>query len=788
MGNTTDSQEGGEAQDEIPRDTQINNQYIESPSAHSNQVNQQNQIQTGQQQQILIQGGEQINNINQLNQAGMQYQVQQGSQMIQQQFNQGRVQYQINQANQEYEEQQNEQENAEYQENQGYEEQGYEEGQEYEEMEGNQEYEANQEIQDNNENIEGQEGQENDEVIEGEFEEVGDGEGEGEAEGEIEGEAGGEIEAEGEKQIVQEGVVNKNDQEGNNQINQQRRQYQINKDGKTYQVNEEIKQYQMNSGDNRYQMKKEIKTTKIESQNENSPNFPNNRQSQKETKISSTSREIKNTGKVLPKDSLPKVYIQSGGYYDNPQGRYPQYYSDIPRYMSFQRSTLKNSAKIHSSVNVVKTENTSELIEIPRSEYDSYAGRETIFIGGGMDTGEYKFRGQGIVITQAEIPDGKIIINEEEIIKEINRRKNKPKKEKRRRYEVLDKFYAITEFDGKPIKKIEKVERQQKQYEYEEQQKYFSTSKGNAGYQFSSKESQSQQIQSNNQTQSQYSQQFQFHQSQYQQPQNLQQPQLQQSQQSQEFQQSQKFHQSQQFQQSQNQSLQQSQQSQQFQQSQLQQSERSQQFQQSQQSQSKIQQMTQNNMNINNSNFKFKNLPLTLAPSDNYSKYLLEQINKLRVDPQSYIGIIEDAKNNIIKDKYGRLIYNGKMKIALTDGEVAFNNAINYLKNVKSMQKLIFNPYLMVELPKSENEINYKNDLRLKVENMVNNGIHIKSYWRDIIKDPEISFLMMIVDDNGDKSGMRRRDLLDPNMKYIGINSIEINGHFVCYITLSTAE
>ena len=102
------------------------------------------------------------------------------------------------------------------------------------------------------------------------------------------------------------------------------------------------------------------------------------------------------------------------------------------------------------------------------------------------------------------------------------------------------------------------------------------------------------------------------------------------------------------------------------------------------------------------------------------------------------------------------------------------------------MNKLEYNPYITVELPKTENELKYKNDLTLKIENMVNNGINVKSYWRDVIKDPEISFLMMIVDDNGIKSGMRRKDLLDPNMKYIGINSIEINGNFVCYITLSS--
>ena len=69
---------------------------------------------------------------------------------------------------------------------------------------------------------------------------------------------------------------------------------------------------------------------------------------------------------------------------------------------------------------------------------------------------------------------------------------------------------------------------------------------------------------------------------------------------------------------------------------------------------------------------------------------------------------------------------------------------------------------------------------------MVNSGINIKSFWRDVINDPEISFLLMIVDDNGPKSGMRRKDILNPEMKYIGISSVEINKSFVCYITLSS--
>ena len=170
------------------------------------------------------------------------------------------------------------------------------------------------------------------------------------------------------------------------------------------------------------------------------------------------------------------IYIQTGGY----QGRYTSSYSDIPRYMSFQKIEAKGTGNIRSSLNVVKTEDISELVEIPKEEYPTYAGRETVFIGGGMETGEYKFKGQGIVITQKGALEENVKISEEEILKEIDRRKNKPKKEKRKKYVILDKFYAITEFEGKPIVKTEKIEQIQKQYEFNQQQKLSASSKGGA--------------------------------------------------------------------------------------------------------------------------------------------------------------------------------------------------------------------------------------------------------------------------------------------------------------------
>ena len=477
-----------------------------------------------------------------------------------------------------------------------------------------------------------------------------------------------------------------------------------------------IQQDQEELGDEGYQERGEYITEQIyDKENQNMANYPNDYiQGQNYSKIVINKSNSSNAGytnkNIKISGNSPNILIETGGY----KGRHTSsYYSDIPRYMSFQKAELKGSGNIRSSLNVVKTEDQSELIEIPKSQYASYAGRETVFIGGGMETGEYKFKGQGIIITQKGSLEGNVEISEEEILKEINRRKNKPKKEKRKKYEILDKFYAVTEYEGKPIYKTEKMEQMEKQYEYNQQQKYSASAKGSAAFHMNSG---SNIINDNN---------------------NAQMNQMQ--------------------------------------------------FSQFEQSHSQSESQNINNSSINYS-LKYKNLDISMQPSDNFSKALFSQINKIRSNPQSYINFIENSKKNIMTDKKGRLIYNGTIKIALTRGEQAFDEAIDFLKKSKSMEQLVFNPYLTVEMPKTANEIKYKNDLRYKVEKMINKGIIIKSFWRDVIRDPEISFLMMMVDDTGEMSGMRRKDLLDPNMKYIGINAVEINGSFVCYITLCPKE
>ncbi len=192
------------------------------------------------------------------------------------------------------------------------------------------------------------------------------------------------------------------------------------------------------------------------------------------------------------------------------------------------------------------------------------------------------------------------------------------------------------------------------------------------------------------------------------------------------------------------------------------------------------------NLNINpkiikeNENIENKNL----IPVDSFSQYIFSEINKIRKEPKKYIKIIENSKSKITELK-NRIIYKSKVKVALTKGIPAFDEAIEFLKQTNSMNELIFNPQMCIEIPENENDINDKNYFKKKVKEISNKRIYITIYWREIINDEETCFILMIVDDTGDKSGLKRKNILNPNMKYIGICSVKINKKFACYITLS---
>ena len=190
-----------------------------------------------------------------------------------------------------------------------------------------------------------------------------------------------------------------------------------------------------------------------------------------------------------------------------------------------------------------------------------------------------------------------------------------------------------------------------------------------------------------------------------------------------------------------------------------------------------------NNNNDNNSS-KFYFTTTAETPKDDFSIYIFENINKIRENPQSFIEIIEQAKKNIILDQRGIYIYKSTVKVALSKGLPAFDEAIDFLKQLKPMNKLIFSNELLIESPINEEQIKDKKYMNEQINKKVQNGIPIKSFWRDIIKDCKTCLILMIVDDTGVNSGKKRNDILDPNMQCIGIVSKKIGKNFASYITL----
>ena len=487
-------------------------------------------------------------------------------------------------------------------------------------------------------------------------------------------------------------IVDKNDEFPNYEIYQ-----------KNYykEFNSKVPNYQQNQSNKQYEAKVQSYGNIINKENINQNyNFnPNIQFNNKYIKIKSISQGKKRE----PKDSISKSK-RSSGRLDSNEGcltsRVQCNKREIPKIISCKNNSFLDKENVTSNKYINK-EVCSRFLDIPRSEYGSFMKKDILLVGGGMQTGEYKFKGEKIIMKVNEDEKQKVTIDEEEIIKEINKRKNKTKKIRKARYEIIDKFFATTEFDGKPITKITRRKENEIVYEqdYMKDKLYL--------------------IENNKDRNKSYDCKY---------------DEIKNKKDKQEW--------------------------------------------------KKIKNYNYTNINHYTENFRYK-LNNTLNPKDNYSRCLFELINKIRTDPQSYITYIEEAKNNIIKDKYGRNIYNGKVKVALNEGIYIFNNAINYLENINPMEKLQYNELITIPSPQNENEITDVDYMNYKMKNIINNcKFAIKSYWREIICEPEVCLLLMIVDDNGQKSGMRRSDILNPNMKYIGISSNEINGFFACFITL----
>ena len=195
-----------------------------------------------------------------------------------------------------------------------------------------------------------------------------------------------------------------------------------------------------------------------------------------------------------------------------------------------------------------------------------------------------------------------------------------------------------------------------------------------------------------------------------------------------------------------------------------------------------------NNENENDNQINHQNEDKNAKYAD-YPKKMLELINKIRANPSSYADVVLDGINNIIinqdfDETKPKIIYKQKVKVALSKGEPAFREAAEILKEMQPLPALEFKEEICVPLPETEEELNDHCYLKRQI-NIIQENNNIDLFFKDLIKLPEVSTLLMIVDDSEKNPGKKRNALLNEEFKYIGISNKFIGKKFIAYFTFS---
>jgi hypothetical protein len=173
-----------------------------------------------------------------------------------------------------------------------------------------------------------------------------------------------------------------------------------------------------------------------------------------------------------------------------------------------------------------------------------------------------------------------------------------------------------------------------------------------------------------------------------------------------------------------------------------------------------------------------------------YPEKIVDLINNIREDPVSYADLIEDSIQYIVEEEdkndplNTRLIFKKKVKVALNRGESAFREAADYLRTLNPLPPLEFTNDKCIPLPETEDELKDPTFLREQVR-VMREQTQIDVFFKDLIKVPEVSGLLMIVDDTNKNAGKKRMALLNKDLKYVGVTSKFIGKTFIAYFSFS---
>jgi hypothetical protein len=195
--------------------------------------------------------------------------------------------------------------------------------------------------------------------------------------------------------------------------------------------------------------------------------------------------------------------------------------------------------------------------------------------------------------------------------------------------------------------------------------------------------------------------------------------------------------------------------------------------------------------------FKEKMEEKEIVSKNLYNQRVFDLINQIRLNPSKYSQTILENINYVFTEVHGVInketgieekkqstVFKKKVKVILYKGKESFREAAEILKKTSPMEKLQFNKDIVIPLPNAEEDIINSSFIKSKV-NEIRQHFNINIYFKDYIKNPEIAVLLMIVDDSENFGGKKRECLLNPNIKYIGIDSKFIGTKFIAHFSFS---
>lgn len=182
---------------------------------------------------------------------------------------------------------------------------------------------------------------------------------------------------------------------------------------------------------------------------------------------------------------------------------------------------------------------------------------------------------------------------------------------------------------------------------------------------------------------------------------------------------------------------------------------------------------------------------------NDYNKRVIELINEIRLNPPKYSYVIFNNLQYISKkikieandetgqnDEKEEIFFLKKVKVKLYKGERAFKEAADYLKIKAPMNELILKDEIKLNLPDNEEEINDNFFIKKQLIQIRKNN-NINAFFKDSIKNPEVGVMLMIVGDYKNAENKKRNAILNPEYKYIAVNSKFIGNSFIAYYTFS---